>query len=357
MGEVGSEVGWVARNGGPETRNAARNGINLVENEGGFSVQGEQGSVQSIERPKDPGYAGNVLPEGAGEVKRPDPILRIRPEGHGAWWDLRELWEFRDLWFALASRDLKLRYRQTFLGFLWVVFQPLAGAGVFAFVFGAVLQLRTSASGAQEAHAGGVTHPNYFLFSLVGTLLWTVFASTFSKSSMALLGNASLVAKVYFPRILLPLATLLSTLVDFGIGVSAFGVLALWNGVCPAWKGWLEFSAWAGIAAMIAMGLGLMASALMSRLRDIQHVLPLLLPFLMYASPVGYSLDRVPSEYQWLFEINPLTWILEGSRAALLGTGQVPGVWALGSVCASLCVLVLGFWMYRRMEKGVSDVL
>jgi lipopolysaccharide transport system permease protein len=288
--------------------------------------------------------------------------LQIRPEGHAAWWDLREVWEFRDLWFALAARDLRLRYRQTVLGLVWVVFQPLAGAGVFAFVFGTVLGLRsgssTAAATASSAGESGVqAQPNYFLFSLVGTLLWTVFASTFSKSSMALLGNASLVAKVYFPRILLPLSTLLSTLVDFAIGLAAFGGLAFWSGVHPAWTGWLQFSGWAGVAALTAMGLGLMASALMSRLRDIQHVLPLLIPFLMYASPVGYSLDRVPKEWKWLFELNPLTWILEGARAAVLGTEHIPGKWALGSVLMSLSILVSGVWIYRRMEKGVSDVL
>lgn len=282
-----------------------------------------------------------------------EPRLRIRPEGHAVWWDLREVWEFRDLWFALAARDLRLRYRQTFLGVMWVVFQPLAGAGVFAFVFGTVLGLRNGS----QADTSGLAQPSYFLFSLVGTLLWTVFSSTFSKSSMALLGNASLVAKVYFPRLLLPLATLLSTAVDFGIGVAAFAAVALGQGVRTPWQGWLLFSLWAGIAALTAMGLGLMASALMSRLRDIQHVLPLLLPFLMYASPVGYPLERVPAQWRLVFEFNPLTWVLEGGRAALLGTPAVPGSGVAACVLGSITVLVLGIWMYRRLEKGVSDVL
>jgi lipopolysaccharide transport system permease protein len=191
----------------------------------------------------------------------------------------------------------------------------------------------------------------------VGTLLWTVFASTLSKSSTALLGNASLVAKVYFPRILLPLATLLSTLVDLGIGAVAFGCVSLWTGRFPPWTGWLLFAGWASLAAAAALGLGLLASAVMSRLRDVQHVLPLLLPFLMYASPVGYSLERVPSEWRWIFELNPLTSVLEGGRAALLGHGGPAWTGVFSSACVSLLLLATGIWGYRRMEKGVSDVL
>jgi lipopolysaccharide transport system permease protein len=184
-----------------------------------------------------------------------------------------------------------------------------------------------------------------------------VFASTLSKASMALLGNASLVAKVYFPRILLPFATLLSTVVDLSIGALVFAVVAAWEGVFPGWTGWMMFGVWAATAAVAAMGLGLLASSLMSRLRDVQHVLPLVLPFLMYASPVGYALERVPGAWRPAFEWNPLTWVLEGGRAALLGHGQVPAVWAVASVLSSVGLLCLGIWAYRRMEKGVSDVL
>lgn len=316
------------------------------------------GRVGALVQPEPEGADADLLSGGEDRQRGgAEPRLRIRPEGHAAWWDLREVWEFRDLWFALAARDLRLRYRQTFLGVLWVVFQPLAGAGVFAFVFGTVLGLSAGPRTGPGSGVGSGGAPNYFLFSLVGTLLWTVFSSTFSKASMALLGNASLVAKVYFPRLLLPLATLLSTLVDFGIGVAAFAAVALWQGVSPPWEGWVLFSLWAGIAALTAMGLGLMASALMSRVRDIQHVLPLLLPFLMYASPVGYPLERVPSQWRLVFELNPLTWALEGGRSALLGTPGISGTGAAGCVLVSITVLVLGVWLYRRLEKGVSDVL
>lgn len=303
---------------------------------------------------------------GAGEAPRmkkegnrrwPEPWLQIRPEGQGHWWNLREAWEFRDLWFSLAARDLRLRYRQTALGVLWVLFQPLAGAGVFTFVFGMVLGPNSSGGTAVSRGAADAGQSHYFLFSLAGTLLWTLFASTFSKASLALIGNAALVAKVYFPRILLPFSTVLSSLVDFGIGMVAYGVLSFWQGHFPSFDGWLFLMGWALTTIAGAMGLGLVASAVMSRFRDVQHALPLLLPFLMYASPVGYSLERVPSEWRRFFELNPLTWILEGSRSALLGASTVPMSWAAGSVLASALIFVSGIWVYRRMEKGVSDVL
>ena len=273
-----------------------------------------------------------------------EPTLRIRPMDQRCWVDLMELWMFRDLLWSLASRDLKLRYRQTALGVLWVVFQPVAGAGIFAVVFGWVAGL-------------GADKQSYFLFSLAGLLVWNAFQSTLGKSSMALLGNATLVSKVYFPRLLLPLSTVLSSLVDFSIGLLVFAVSALYLGAWPAWPGVLALPVWLAAALAAGMGIGLLASAVMVRFRDVQHALPVLLPFLMYASPVAYGLEAVPAQWKPVFQWNPLSWVLEGSRASLLGADSVQGLWALYALGCCTAIFVAGLVCFRKMERTFADVL
>ncbi len=272
------------------------------------------------------------------------PVVRIRPTSEWTWVDLRELWHYRDLLWTLAARDLRLRYRQTALGVVWVVFQPVAGAGVFSFVFGSVAGL-------------GAGRQNYFLFSLAGLLVWNAFQSSLGKSSMALLGNAALVSKVYFPRLLLPLSTLLSTLVDFLIGLCVFvvaGILSDWR---PDWSALGTLPIWLACALASATGAGLLCAALMTRFRDIQHALPILLTFLMYASPVAYGRSAVPVAFHNAFEWNPLAWVLEGSRSALLGSESVPWQWGVYAAGVSLGLLLSGILVFRRMERSFADVL
>jgi lipopolysaccharide transport system permease protein len=270
-------------------------------------------------------------------------ILKIRPQAHWSLVNFREMWEYRDLLWTLAVRDLKLRYRQTSLGILWVVFQPVAGAGVFALVFGWVAGM---AAGKQS----------YFVFSLAGLLVWTAFQSTLLKCSMALLGNGALVSKVYFPRLLLPLSTLLSTLVDFAIGLVVFVVAGLLTGWRPDWLGLLTLPVWLAAALLTSSGVGLLAAALMTRFRDVQHALPTLLTFLMYASPVAYALSAVPEKWKPIFYWNPVTWMLEGARAALLGTTPVSGMWMAYALGCSLTLFGLGVLCFRKMERSFADV-
>jgi len=272
------------------------------------------------------------------------PVLEIRPTSHWSLLDFTELWGYRDLLWTLAARDLKLRYRQTALGVLWVVFQPVAGAGVFALVFGWVAGL---AEGKKS----------YFLFTLAGLLVWNAFQSTLGKTSMALLGNSALVSKVYFPRLLLPLSTILSTLVDFGIGLGVFWGTMLFTGNHAPLLNSLFLPFWMAVALAGATGVGLLSAAVMTRFRDVQHVLPMLLPFLMYASPVAYAVSAVPEKWRPVFHWNPMTWVLEGTRACLLGTEQVPVAWALFATFSSIVVLLGGLVCFRRMERSFADVL
>lgn len=271
-------------------------------------------------------------------------VVKIRPVSQESWLDFSELWQYRDLLFSLASRDLKLRYRQTALGILWVVFQPVAGAGIFSIVFGWVAGLGSEKS-------------SYFLFSLAGLLVWNVFQSSLAKASTALVGNAALVSKVYFPRLLLPFSTVLSSLVDFAIGLGVFFVAAFVLKAPFFWGGALLLPVWLAGALAAALGLGLLAAAVMTRYRDVQHVLPVLLPFIMYASPVAYALGAVPSRWKVLFCWNPMSWILEGTRYSLLGTDPVQLSWALYALVSCGLIFVVGLVGFRKMERSFADVL
>ena len=176
------------------------------------------------------------------------------------------------------------------------------------------------------------------------------------KCSMALLGSSALVSKVYFPRLLLPLSTLLSTLVDFAIGLAVFVLAGLCTGWRPDWTALLALPVWLGVVLMAASGAGLLAAALLARFRDLQHALPTLLTLLMYSSPVAYGLSSVPERWRPAFFWNPLTWMLEGARAALLGPPALCGggmAYALGCAAGLLVLCVLSF---RKMERNFADV-
>jgi lipopolysaccharide transport system permease protein len=281
---------------------------------------------------------------GNGTARGLQAVLRIRPNPRWVGMDLLELWRYRDLLWSLAFRDLRLRYRQTALGVLWVVFQPIAGAGIFTLVFSRVAGLRAPGR-------------SYFLFSLAGLLAWNAFQSTLGKSSVALLGNAALVSKVYFPRLLLPFSTVLSTLADLVVGIVAFLAISIYEGSFPGSGALAWLPLWIGMALVSSLGLGLLAASLMTRFRDVQHVLPMLLPFLMYASPVAYGMNSIPETWRCYLCWNPVGWVLEGARAALVGGEQVPLGWAFYSAACSVVALAAGVVCFRRMERSFADVV
>jgi lipopolysaccharide transport system permease protein len=276
---------------------------------------------------------------------RLDPPHRIlRPRRSWVPADPRELWEFRGLLARFAARDVTLRYRQTALGAVWVVLQPLLGAGILTFVFGNV--------------AGLPAPPGipYFVFSLVGMVGWTAFSQVTIRSSGSLVSNASLVQKVFFPRLLLPASTVLSTAVDIAVSLGLVVVLLVVEGI---WAGAaiLTFPVWLGLFVVLGLGLGLGASALMVRYRDVQYVLPVGVQLLLFISPVAYSLEAVPAGSRTLYELNPLAGILEGFRWSLLGTPRPPAGLIAYSVAASVLVLVVGLLIFNRMEQEFADVI
>ncbi|HET6251470.1 MAG TPA: ABC transporter permease [Tepidisphaeraceae bacterium] len=286
--------------------------------------------------------ADPILPEAPAEPPA-KPFLKIRPSSGFAGVDLREMWQFRDLLLALAERDVKLRYKQTALGVVWVVLQPLLGAGIFTFVFGRVAKFDSD----------GVP---YFLFSYAGLLGWNAFNSTLSKGSSVVVQNAQLVSKVYFPRLLLPLSTVASTLVDFAVAMGLMIVLMVFNHIKPGYP-LLLLPVWLLLLVMLAAGIALFTSALMVSYRDLQYVIPILLQFLLYASPVAYSLKVVPERLRTIYMLNPLSGLLEAFRWSLLGAGHVhPGEIAY-SIAMVFVIFLFGTFSFARMEQKFADVI
>lgn len=267
----------------------------------------------------------------------------INPPGRlplPAW---REMWEAREVFTRFGIRDLKLRYRQTALGVIWVILQPLLSAGIFSIVFGQIANLSSD----------GVP---YFVFSFAGMLAWTLFNGIVSRAAPSLVNNQALVSKVFFPRLLVPLSSALSVLVDFAVASVLMIVLLVVYGINPGWA-LLTLPLWILATVLLASGIGMACSALMVKFRDVAYVVPFALQTLLYASPLAYSLSEVGSEVRWLFDINPLTWILEGFRWALLDLAQ-PEAWQMVATAGvSVVVFVGGALIFSKMERGFADVI
>ncbi|QGF23887.1 ABC transporter permease [Raineyella fluvialis] len=254
-----------------------------------------------------------------------------------------ELWEAREVAYRFGQRDVVLRYRQTAIGVAWVLLQPLASAGIFSIVFGSVAKLPSD----------GVP---YFLFSFVSMLAWTLFSGLVSRASNSVVSNQTLVSKVFFPRMLVPLSTVFSVLLDFAVALALGIVLLLIYGVNPGWP-ILLVPIWTLLVLAFGMGVGLAASALMVKYRDVAYVLPWLLQIGLYATPVAYSLSAVPGRYHWLFLANPMSWLLECFRWSMLGT-PVPPAWQIGgSVAAGLGALVFGVLVFQSRERVFADLI
>ena len=271
------------------------------------------------------------------------PHLLIRPSRGWVALNLPEIWDFRDLLFTLAERDLKLRYKQTALGVIWVVLQPLMAAGVFAFVFGTVAKLPSN----------GVP---YLVFSFAGLLGWNFFNNVLTKVGGCLVGNSHLISKVYFPRLILPLSNIGSCLVDFAVAGTMMILLLIGYRVVPSMQVAL-LPLWLLLLSAIAMGVGLCTAALAVTYRDIQYILPVFTNILLYASPVAYSISAVPARLRWVYELNPLTPLLEAIRAGLLGTASPPWETLLVSGGIAILLLVIGLFSFKRMERSFADVI
>jgi lipopolysaccharide transport system permease protein len=257
--------------------------------------------------------------------------------------DLGELWAYRELLMIFAWRDLKVRYRQTLLGALWVMGQPLVSMLIFTLVFGRVARLSVT------------TTVPYPLFVLAGLLLWNFVSGSINHVGNSLLASSYLISKAYFPRLVVPLSNLVTDVVDFAIAALLLLPVMLWYRVIPG-PAILLAPLIVLLAAFFALGLGLWIAALNIEYRDVRIVIPWILQIAMYVTPVVYPLAALPERYRLIAALNPMSGIVEAFRAALFGTA-VPATPLLWSVAASLIFLVTGAFYFRRAERRFADLL
>lgn len=268
---------------------------------------------------------------------------RIRPSGGWRAVNLLEVWRYRELLFFLTLRDIKLRYKQTALGVAWAVLQPLATMSVFAIFFG---KLGKMPSDGQP----------YALFVLCALLPWQLFAYALTQSSNSLVAEQRLITKVYFPRLIIPVASVLSGLVDFAVALVLVMIGMAIFGVIPT-VAVLALPLFVVFAVGTALAFGLWLSALNVQYRDIRYTIPFLTQFWMFLSPVAYPASMVPEQYRAWYGLNPMAGVIEGTRWALLGT-EAPD-WGLMAVSATVVLVLLagGLFYFKRMEATFADVV
>ena len=255
---------------------------------------------------------------------------------------LGELWAFRDLFWLLAWRDVKVRYRQTILGVGWAVLQPLITVLVFGLVFGRLAKVPSN----------GLP---YALYAYAALLPWTLFAGSVTRAANSLVSNASLLSKTYFPRLLLPIGSLVINLVDFAISLVVFAGLMAWYGVAPRpMAALLPLFLIYAVVASLAVGIWL--SALNVRYRDVQFALPFLVQIGLFISPVVYPASLVPASFRILYDLNPMTLVIQGFRWGLLGD-TAPSGSMFTSIPVVIALLVLGLFYFRRTERYFADII
>jgi lipopolysaccharide transport system permease protein len=273
----------------------------------------------------------------------PKPVLRIEPSAGWVALKLRELWEYRELLYFLVWRDIKVRYKQTALGASWALLQPLLTMLVFSLIFGRLAKMPSD----------GVPYP---IFSLTALIPWTFFAQGLSQAAISLVGNSQLISKVYFPRVAVPLATVLSGTVDFGLTFLLLVGMMLIYGIKPGPQViWLP--AFALLAFITSFGVGLWLCALNVNYRDVRYIVPFLVQFWMFATPILYPSRLLPEPWHTVYGLNPMAGVVEGFRWALLGTHTQPGLMVAISAVMSLLILVSAMFYFRRMERTFADVI
>lgn len=269
------------------------------------------------------------------------PVTHIRPGSRAVSFTLDEVWQARELLYFLVWRDVKVRYKQTVLGIAWSVLQPFLTMVVFTIFFGRLAKVPSD----------GVPYP---LFSLAALVPWTYFSTAVSNGSSSLVGNQHLIAKVYFPRVLVPLAAIVMPAVDLAVSFGMLIVLMAWYQVAPA-AAMLLLPLYVGLAALTAFAVALWTSALSVRYRDARYVLPFLIQIWLFVTPVAYPASMVPERWRLLYALNPMATVVEGFRSSLFGTPS-PGamvVVALGVVAAAL---LAGTAYFRSVEGSIVDL-
>jgi lipopolysaccharide transport system permease protein len=270
-------------------------------------------------------------------------VLRITPPAR--WWAVPfgELWGYRELLYFFVWRDIKVRYKQTAIGAAWAVLQPLLTMLVFTLFFGKLAHIPSE----------GLPYPIFYYSAL---LPWMYFAMSLQNATNTIVENQRLITKVYFPRLALPLSSVLSGLVDFGVSFLMFVAMMVYYGTRPS-AAILWLPAFLLLALLTALGVGLWLSALNAIYRDVRYVVPFLVQFWMFASPVAYPSSLVPEKWRWLYGLNPMAGVIEGFRWSLAGHGNPPGRLIFVSAGVVILVLLSGVAYFQKMETTIADVV
>ena len=277
------------------------------------------------------------------ELKNSARLTIIKPSSGWSALNLRDLWLYRELILFMTWRDLKVRYKQTLLGASWAILQPFLTMVVFSIFFGNLANVPSD----------GVPYP---IFSYTALIPWTLFSKALHDASRSLVASSHMITKVYFPRMILPLASVLAGVVDFLIAFVVLFGLMIFYGIYPTSNIW-ALPLFLLLALVTAVGVGFWLSALNVLYRDINYVLPFLTQFWMFLTPIAYPSSMVPQKFQMLYALNPMTGVVEGFRWALLGTGQTPGAMTLVSSAVALALLISGMFYFRRMERLFADMV
>ncbi len=271
------------------------------------------------------------------------PVIYLRPPKGWSALNLRDLWFYRELIYFMTWRDVKVRYKQAVLGISWAILNPVLTMVIFSIIFGSLAKLPSE----------GIPYP---LFSYAGLLPWNLFAMALQRSSTSLVSNGNLLTKVYFPRLVIPFASVLAALVDFGLSFLVMLGLMVYFKVWPSWN-MLWLIPLSLLAMVTAMSVGIWLSALNVQYRDVQQMVPFLVNAWMYASPVAYSAGLIPQgKWQIVYGLNPMAGVIQGFRWALLG-GSPPDKLLIISISVVIVLLVSGLFYFRRMERTFADTI
>jgi lipopolysaccharide transport system permease protein len=270
-------------------------------------------------------------------------VRRLQPSAGWVSLNLRELWEYRELFYFIVWRDFKVRYKQTVLGALWAIIQPVSTMLVFSIFLGRLAKVPSD----------GIPYP---IFTYSGLLPWNLFASGMVAASMSLVISSHLIPKVYFPRLVLPASGVISGLVDFALAFLVLIAMMIWSGTIPTINViWLPF--FLALAMCSALGIGLWLAAINVYYRDVMYLVPFVVQLWMFATPVVYPSSLLVEPWRTIYGLNPMVGVVEGFRWALLGTDTAPGRVVLVSSLVSLAALISGLFVFRRMEKKFVDMI
>ena len=273
---------------------------------------------------------------------RPPMVVILSRSGLGIP-DLAEFWEYRQLLYFLVWRDIKVRYKQTFIGAAWAVFQPAMTMVIFTVIFGSLAKIPSD----------GLP---YAVFAYTALLPWTYFSQALSRSATGLVSNAHLITKVYFPRFIIPVADIITPAVDFVFAFFLLLGLLAWFGITPS-VGIVFLPAFFLLAMITALAAGLWLSPLNVRYRDVGHAIPFLIQFWMFASPIVYPISLVPESWRWIYSLNPMVGVIEGFRWGLLGKQNPDFSVMFLSVAVVLLLFAGGLVFFRRMERYFADIV